>query len=129
MKVEVLYVADCPSHPAAVKLLKDILASEGLATEVHEILVTDEQMACALQFPGSPTIRIDGRDIETNEIEVNETDCHEMNGHGIVPMPLGPSQNNFALSCRWYPGTNQLALPAAELIRRAIASAHHGARR
>jgi hypothetical protein len=25
MKVEVLYVVECPSHPAAVKLVRDVL--------------------------------------------------------------------------------------------------------
>jgi hypothetical protein len=30
MKVEVLYVAECPSHPAAVKLVRNVLAAEGI---------------------------------------------------------------------------------------------------
>ncbi len=128
IKIEVLYVADCPSHPAAVKLVKDILAAAGLPTDVHEILVIDEQMASALQFPGSPTIRINGRDIETNEIEVDAANCHEIDARGIASAPVGPSQNNFSLSCRWYPGTNQLALPAPELIQRAILAALRPAR-
>ena len=63
MKVEVLYVAECPSHPAAVELVKDVLAAEGITTEVHEVLISDEQMAGELKFLGSPTIRIDGRDV------------------------------------------------------------------
>ena len=33
MKVEVWYVAECPSHPAAVKLVKEALAAEGVAAE------------------------------------------------------------------------------------------------
>jgi hypothetical protein len=123
LKAEVLYVADCPSHPAAVALVKDILAANNLPAEVREILVTDEQMACALQFPGSPTIRINGRDIEASEIEIDEANCHELNARGIAPVPIGPSQNNFSLSCRWYPGTNKLALPTPELIQRAILAA------
>ena len=39
MKVEVLYVAECPSHPAAVKLVKEVLAAEGIAAEIQEVLV------------------------------------------------------------------------------------------
>lgn len=38
MKVEVLYVAECPSHPAAVKLVRDVLNSEGVLAEVREVL-------------------------------------------------------------------------------------------
>jgi hypothetical protein len=65
VKVEVLYVADCPSHPAAVKLVRDVLAAEGITTEVYEVLVRDEQMAGELKFLGSPTIRMmDGMSLE-----------------------------------------------------------------
>src|SRR5260221_820994 len=37
VKVEVLYVAECPSHPAAVRMVKDVLAAESVAAEVQEI--------------------------------------------------------------------------------------------
>jgi len=111
MKVEVLYVAGCPSHAAAVELVKRVLAANGLSTDVHEILITDEQMAWEFEFLGSPTIRIDGNDID---------DFH-FGADGITNQTL--PQKNFALSCRWYPDGNQIALPSAELIERAILSA------
>ena len=101
MKVEVLYVAECPSHPAAVKLVKDVLAAEGITTEVYEVLVRDEQMAGKLKFLGSPAIRIDGRDVAGESKTVN----------------------NFALSCRLYPGSKQTALPSAEMVHRAVLEA------
>lgn len=63
MRVEVLYVPDCPSHPAAVRLVRDVLAAEGVAADVREILVEDERMATELKFAGSPTIRINGREV------------------------------------------------------------------
>ena len=63
MKIEILYVAECPSHPAAVKLVRDVLSSEGLSADVREVLITDETVGAALGFRGSPTIRIDGRDV------------------------------------------------------------------
>ena len=106
MKVEVLYVAECPSHPAAVKLVKEVLAAEGIATEIQEVLVRDEGMADELKFSGSPTIRINGRDV------------------------AGESQNaqSFALSCRLYPGSKQSGLPPAELIHRAVLAARQEGR-
>jgi hypothetical protein len=53
MKVEVLYVTDCPpSHPLAVRLLKDVLAAEGIKAEFTEVLVVDAQMASELKFRG-----------------------------------------------------------------------------
>jgi len=101
MKVEVLYVAECPTHPAAVKLVRDILAAENVEAKVHEVLVRDEGMASVLRFAGSPTIRINGRDV------------------------AGESQDDqsFALSCRLYPGSKQVGLPPAEMIHRAVLKA------
>jgi hypothetical protein len=101
VKVEVLYVAECPSHPAAVKLVKDVLAAEGITTEVYEVLVRDEQMAGKLKFLGSPTIRIDGRESREKSKPVK----------------------NFALSCRLYPGSKQTGLPPAEMVHRAVLEA------
>jgi hypothetical protein len=63
MKIEILYVAECPSHPAAMKLVREVLSSEGVAADVRDVLVTDELMATNLAFSGSPTIRINGKDV------------------------------------------------------------------
>lgn len=104
MKVEVLYVAECPSHPAAVKLVKDVLNSEGVGAEVREVLVTDDSMATDLAFSGSPTIRINGRDIAGES------------SHGKA----------FGLSCRLYPGSIKIGLPPVEVVRRAVVEAREG---
>jgi hypothetical protein len=98
VKIEILYVAERPSHPAAVKLVKDVLAAEGLTTEVHEVLVRDERMAHELKFVGSPTIRIDGRDVAKDARRAK----------------------SFALSCRLYPGSKQIGLPPTEMVHRAV---------
>jgi hypothetical protein len=106
MRVEVLYVAECPSHPAAVKLVRDVLNSEGVAAEIRELLVTDEAMATDLAFSGSPTIRINGQDVggESSLAKV----C--------------------ALSCRLYPGSAEIGLPPVEMVRRAVVKAREGDR-
>lgn len=103
MKIEVLYVADCPSHSAAVTLVKDVLAAQGVSAEVNEVLVPDEQTARELKFVGSPTVRIDGRDV-------------------AEPSPT----EAFALSCRLYHGSFRIGLPPIELVRRAVAEARDG---
>jgi Domain of unknown function (DUF2703) len=104
LKVEVLYVWECSYHPAAVKLVKDVLAAEGVTTDIHEVLVRDERMAGKLKFFGSPTIRINGRDIAGESA----------------------AEKNFALCCRIYPGSQQIGLPAAEMVHRAVVEARHG---
>jgi hypothetical protein len=63
-RIELLYWEGCPSHPEALALLERVLAERGIDVdvEVREVLTDDE--AAELCFPGSPTIRIDGRDID-----------------------------------------------------------------
>ena len=106
MNVEILYIADCPSHPAVVKLVREVLAAEGVAEEIREVLVRDEAMARQLRFYGSPTIRINGRDVGS---ESQKTQA-------------------FALTCRLYPGSNQVGPPTAEMIRIAVLEARQGDR-
>ncbi len=67
MKIEVLYVPNCPNHAVALERLREILTGESLEAHLDEVLVSSAEMAQSLRFPGSPTIRINGRDIEPQE--------------------------------------------------------------
>jgi hypothetical protein len=62
--VEFLYWEGCPSHPEARELLDDVLRGRGLDVDVRTIHVGTREEAAALGFPGSPTIRVDGRDVD-----------------------------------------------------------------
>ena len=65
MRVELLFWAGCPSHPAALSDLRAALSEAGLDPEsviVREVRTEDE--ARAEGFVGSPTIRVDGRDVQ-----------------------------------------------------------------
>jgi hypothetical protein len=65
MRVELLFWAGCPSHPAALSDLRAALAEAGLdpdgviVREVHTDGDAQEE-----HFVGSPTVRIDGRDVQ-----------------------------------------------------------------
>ena len=61
MKIELLYWDGCPSYPEARELLQDIVNGSG-TVEMRE--VTTQEEAEALSFPGSPTIRVDGVDVD-----------------------------------------------------------------
>ena len=69
MKIEVLYVPNCPNHAVALERLREILAGERLEAPLNEVLVSSAAMAHSLEFPGSPTIRINGHDIAPQEGE------------------------------------------------------------
>ena len=64
MTIELLYWEECPSYPEARQLLAEVLAERGLDADVRLREVTTQEEAEALRFPGSPTIRIDGRDVD-----------------------------------------------------------------
>jgi hypothetical protein len=66
VKVELLYWDGCPSHPEALELLQTVLGERGLDVTVELREVETDEEARALRFPGSPTIRIDGRDVDTS---------------------------------------------------------------
>ncbi|HYX87853.1 MAG TPA: hypothetical protein VE753_00650 [Gaiellaceae bacterium] len=64
MKIELLFWRECPSYPEAQQLLEDVLRVRGIDEPVEVREVTSVEEARRLSFPGSPTIRIDGRDID-----------------------------------------------------------------
>jgi hypothetical protein len=65
MTVELLFWAGCPSHPKALADLRDAMSDLGLDPQTVLIReIRDEADAERECFVGSPTIRMDGRDIK-----------------------------------------------------------------
>jgi hypothetical protein len=62
--VELLYWEGCPSYPEAQELLESVLRERGSEAQVRMRHVATHEDAAELRFPGSPTIRIDGRDVD-----------------------------------------------------------------
>ena len=63
MTVELLWWEGCPSLPETLDQLQRILREEGVQSTVRLVEVTSDEQAREGRFPGSPTIRIDGKDI------------------------------------------------------------------
>lgn len=99
MKVEVLFIAGCPHHKAAAELAREALRLEGLAMVVEEIEIRTKENAEAWKFLGSPTIRVNGLDVEQE-------------ARGV---------RHFGLGCRSYRENGHASgLPTMELIRLAL---------
>jgi len=62
--VELLYWRDCPSYPEAQTLLESVLRDRGIESPIELREVRTQEEAEQLRFPGSPTIRIDGTDVD-----------------------------------------------------------------
>jgi hypothetical protein len=63
-RIEFLFWRGCPSHPEAEELLREVLAARGRDDPIELREVRTQAEAEALAFPGSPTIRVDGRDVD-----------------------------------------------------------------
>jgi hypothetical protein len=62
--IEVLYVQDCPHYRETLALVERVRAELGIDADLHSTLVVDQATADQAKFPGSPTVRVDGHDVE-----------------------------------------------------------------
>src|SRR6478609_10281830 len=90
MRVELLFWDGCPSHPQALADLRAAMAELGLdpaAIDVREIATGDA--ADAERFTGSPTIRVDGADVQDPGDEPSGLTCrvYRRRDGRISPLP------------------------------------------
>ena len=64
MKIELLYFDGCPNHQALVPHLRELLASADVRVQIELRRVESVEAAERERFLGSPTIRVDGRDVD-----------------------------------------------------------------
>ncbi len=101
MRVQVLYFAGCPNHEPAVDLVRRVTAELGVVVEVEEVEVSSGDDVAALRFLGSPTIQVDGLDVE----------------------PAARARTDYGFSCRMYDGRG---LPSREALAQSLAEAADG---
>jgi hypothetical protein len=99
VRVEVLYFEGCPTYVAATQTLREVLSELGVEAEVELVAVNTDEEAMGLRFPGSPTLRVDGRDL----------------------FPVA-ERSVWVLGCRTYATPEGLkGYPTREMIREALA--------
>src|SRR6059036_985558 len=99
MNIEVLYFEGCPNYLPVIEMVRETLKSLGGQAEIREVEVRTQADAEAMAFVGSPSIRINGADIE----------------------PWARTAKAFGLSCRTYlDGSHRSGVPSRELLRHAI---------
>jgi hypothetical protein len=62
MKIDLLYIDDCPSWQSGLENLKAALEAEGLEAVIRLVKVPDDAEAARLKFLGSPAFCVDGVD-------------------------------------------------------------------
>jgi hypothetical protein len=100
--VEVLTYPGCPHRDGAIALAARVHDQLGSAAEVRVIDIADQQAAEQTRFLGSPTIRVDGQDIE----------------------PGAEHQEEYVHACRLYRvGHSLRGLPDEDWLRQALLAA------
>jgi len=86
MRIELLYFDGCPHYAPLERRLRSLLATAAVDARVVLREVRSQEEAERQSFLGSPTVRIDGRDVE----------------------PGADGRTDTGLKCRLYPGERGL---------------------
>ncbi len=102
MKIELLYFEGCPSYQTALKCLEEVIKEQKLSVHVEMVKTESDEEALKNRFLGSPSIRVNGLDIE----------------------PCAQERGKFSICCRLCPEAGKIAgWPSKDLIRHAIEEA------
>jgi hypothetical protein len=64
VKVELLYFDGCPNYEAVMRELGQLLDTERVGADVELHQIESDEEARQQRFLGSPTVRVDGQDVE-----------------------------------------------------------------
>ena len=100
-KIELLHFDGCPNYSATRELVERVAAELGVEVEMRLVDVRSVEEAERLRFLGSPTVRVNDRDVE----------------------PEADAREAFVLACRVYPTDGGVSgQPAEEWIRAALSA-------
>lgn len=95
LTIDLLYFDGCPSYRQAWNDILDVLVEEKMDASVRLVAVEDMDRAKELRFAGSPTIKVNGRDLE------------DYQGDGVI-------------ACRVYKENEGKGWPSRRLLRERI---------
>ncbi len=99
--VELLYFDGCPNYKTALKELQEVIAEMGVSAKISMVRVKSEKDAGRLKFLGSPSIRVNGLDVD----------------------PLTEKSEHYSLRCRIYYANNRAwGYPTKEILRKALSN-------
>jgi hypothetical protein len=82
--VELLYFDGCPSSLHYLPRLRNLISSAGVSAKLTPRRIDSEETAVAERFLGSPSVRVDGKDVE----------------------PDADERGDYGLQCRLYRGAS-----------------------
>jgi hypothetical protein len=97
--IELLYFDGCPNHEALLPRLREIVGDSDVSAEVDLRRISDDNAAQRERFLGSPTVRVDGHDVE----------------------PGAERRSDFGMKCRLYRTASGVSgQPDEQCIRAAL---------
>ncbi len=95
MKIEILVFYGCPNSESTEELVSKTVNELGISANIEIVNVTDNEDAVTKRFLGSPSIRINDRDLEIEENELTQ----------------------YSMRCRIYrDGDKQSGIPPKDII-------------
>jgi hypothetical protein len=105
VRIELLYFDGCPSHKRLRPRLERLLRQAGVSEAIELRRVDSPEAAEAERFLGSPTLRVNGQDVE----------------------PGASERSDYGLKCRLYRSDGEVGgLPPDAWIEAALARAKRG---
>lgn len=102
LSVELLYFDGCPNHEALLPGLRELLTHAGVRGEIELRRIAGDEQAQRERFLGSPTVRVNGRDVE----------------------PGAEQRTDYGMKCRLYRTAAGLAgQPPGEWLQAAVEKA------
>jgi hypothetical protein len=98
-QIELLYFDGCPNHEPLFERVRELARERGMPDVIEQVRVDSHEDAVARGFLGSPSLRVDGVDVE----------------------PGARERGDYGLKCRLYHGTAGLSrVPDDAWIRAAL---------
>lgn len=66
ISIVLLYIEGCPSTPKTIERIRECTSELGVQIDLRDLLVRTQEEADTWRFPGSPTIQINGLDIDSS---------------------------------------------------------------
>ncbi|MCX6801979.1 MAG: DUF2703 domain-containing protein [Candidatus Diapherotrites archaeon] len=122
MKIHLLYILDCAWCVKTKNLIKTSLKELDANADVKETLIDSKQKAKKYKFTGSPTIRIDGKDIQEQVSKAKCLPCEKLSEKTKNTTEFVKQECKCGCRTYYYKG-KQYPYPPKEMIKEAIENA------
>ena len=90
VEIKVLYTFNGPNAHQTIRLINEVARQLRISTLIDEVQVDTEELATRYGFVGSPTVLVNGNDIEALKLDPNEKISFQTRMYGNSGVPPTP---------------------------------------